>query len=178
MTTFLFIRHCSATGQEPSATLTPAGESQAIELAGILNGFPITRIFSSPYTRALATITPFAQIQQIEVEQDHRLIERVLSSKNLPDWMDKLQLSFQDSHISFEGGESGIEATSRIVAIIDELAKESDDCVVIVSHGNLIALLLSHISSEFGFEDWKSMRNPEVFEVEWTTETKRFRKLI
>ncbi|OZS78425.1 hypothetical protein CF394_06610 [Tetzosporium hominis] len=122
MTTFLLIRHCSATGQEPSAPLTPAGESQAIKLAETLKEFPITRIVSSPYTRAMETITPFAQNQQIKVEQDNRLMERVLSSENLPDWMEKLEMSFQDSQISFEGGESGDAATSRIVVVFNELA--------------------------------------------------------
>lgn len=177
MTTFLLIRHCSATGQEPSAPLSPAGKSQAIKLAETLKEFPITCIFSSPYTRAIATITPFAQEQLINVEQDDRLMERVLSSENLPDWMEKLEMSFQDSQISFEGGESGDTATSRIVAVFNELATGPDDCIAIVSHGNLIALLLGHISNEFGFKDWKSMRNPEVFEVEWTGETRGFRKL-
>lgn len=177
MTTFLLIRHCSATGQEPSAPLTPAGESQAIKLAETLKEFPITRIVSSPYSRAIATITPFAQEQLIKVEQDERLIERVLSSENLSDWMEKLEMSFQDSQISFEGGESGEQAMSRIVDVFNELATGPDDCIAIVSHGNLIALLLGHISNEFGFKDWKSMRNPEVFKVEWTGETRRFRKL-
>lgn len=177
MTTFLLIRHCSATGQELSAHLTSAGELQAMQLAEILKGFPITRIVSSPYTRAIETITPFTQHQQIEVEQDDRLMERVLSSENLSDWMEKLEMSFQYPSISFEGGESGEQATSRIVAVFNEFAMESDECIAIVSHGNLSALLLRHISSEFGFEDWKSMRNPEVFEVEWTGETRGFRKL-
>lgn len=177
MTTFLLIRHCAATGQEPSAPLTSAGESQAVKLAETLKNFPITRIVSSPYTRAIETITPFAQFHKIEVEQENRLMERVLSSENLSDWMEKLEMSFNTPSLAFEGGESGMEATSRIVAVLDELTVGSDDCIAIVSHGNLSALLLRHISSEFGFEEWKSMRNPEVFVVEWTKDSKRFHKL-
>ncbi len=60
MPTIYLVRHCSATGQEPDAALTEAGERQALELRDFFQDVPVTRIISSDYRRAVASITPVA----------------------------------------------------------------------------------------------------------------------
>jgi 2,3-bisphosphoglycerate-dependent phosphoglycerate mutase len=52
------VRHCQATGQEPDAPLTELGRQQAISLADWLGEVPIGHIISSPFTRAVQSITP------------------------------------------------------------------------------------------------------------------------
>ena len=34
---------------------------------------------------------------------------------------------------------------------------------LVVTHGNLLALVLHSLDPEFGFEGWKSLTNPDVF---------------
>ena len=85
MTNFILIRHCQASGQEPEAQLTTEGLKQANELGGFLKHYNISRIISSPFTRAIQTITPYATNKNFEIELDERLKERILSSENLPD---------------------------------------------------------------------------------------------
>ena len=55
------IRHCKATGQEPSAELTNEGKEKALELIPLLYKLNIDHIISSPYKRAIQTITPFSE---------------------------------------------------------------------------------------------------------------------
>jgi len=177
MTTFLLIRHCSATGQEPDAPLTTEGLTQANNLAVVLADYPITRILSSPYIRAVETILPYSKLKKIPIELDDRLKERVLSSTNLPDWLDKLDQTFIDSSLSFEGGESSFEATARIVEVINEVEMREDDYCAVVTHGNLAALLLHSISADFGFKGWQSLSNPDVFEINWNEDNKSYKRL-
>lgn len=156
------IRHCEATGQPPEAPLTDKGHLQAIELAEYFSAIKINRIISSPYKRAIDTIQPLAKTFNIEVETDRRLEERVLSRENLQDWLGKLSASFEDLDLKYEGGESSREAMNRIVEVVNEVYSTEQN-TIIVSHGNLISLLLKYFNNEFGFDNWKRLSNPDVY---------------
>ena len=166
MTKLYLIRHCQAEGQEPEAQLTADGHEQAEKLALFLEKYNINRIISSPFTRTIQTITPFAHNHNLEIEVDERLKERVLSSENLSDWFEKLKQTFEDEDIKFTGGESTKEATERIVSFVTELSQIQSDHVAIITHGNLSALLLNHMSQDFGFDQWLKLSNPDVYVIE------------
>ena len=166
MTKFILIRHCKAEGQEQHAELTVEGFQQANELVRFLDSYNISRIISSPFTRTIQTITPYALNKNIQIEVDERLKERILSSENLPDWYEKLQQSFQQPNLKLSGGESSYEATRRILSLIKDLKNSDSAYIVLVTHGNLSALLLNYISQNFGFKDWQQLSNPDVYIVE------------
>ncbi|MBK3494617.1 histidine phosphatase family protein [Viridibacillus sp. YIM B01967] len=157
------IRHCKAAGQEREAMLTVEGIEQAKQLAESLQQYEIKRIISSPFTRAIQTIEPFAKKAQIDIERDERLAERILSTQNIDDWLEKLQQTFLDMDVKYEGGESSKEATERINQLIEELFEASVEDAAIISHGNLLSLLITKYNSGFGFSGWQAMKNPDVF---------------
>ncbi|KOF12088.1 phosphoglycerate mutase [Planococcus glaciei] len=160
--TIYLVRHCSATGQEPGALLTDAGEEQARQLAEFFQDKGITHIISSPFTRAIKSIEPAADNLGLGIEIEDRLAERVLSTANLPDWMERLKESFQDLDMKLSGGESGMEATERGMAALASAA----DRTVLVTHGNLLGLMLKKIDGSYGYEEWKNFSNPDVYQVE------------
>ncbi len=94
-------------------------------------------------------------------------MERVLSSRFLPDWLEKLQASFKDLDLRFEGGESGREAMNRIVQVADEIWKGEAKHTIMATYGNLMALLLKHYHEDTGFEEWCKLTNPDVFLLTW-----------
>lgn len=157
--TFYLIRHCKASGQEPDAELTAEGRDQAERLAEFFNGIEVRHIISSPFTRAIQSIEPLADVRGLPIEIDDRLAERVLSAEDLPDWMEKLEQSFTDLDLKFEGGESANEAAERGAAVM----AEAEDGAILVTHGNLMGLLLKKFEKAYGFEEWKSLSNPDVF---------------
>ncbi|MEW9052930.1 MAG: histidine phosphatase family protein [Neobacillus sp.] len=157
------IRHCQADGQEPEAVLTEEGIKQALNLSEYLTSLNIDRIISSPYTRTIQSIQPFAERINVKIELDQRLTERVLSNENLPDWFEKLQLTFVDLDMRLAGGETSREAMKRIVSVVKEVLHADALNTVIVTHGNLLSLLLMHVDHNYGFEDWKKLSNPDVF---------------
>lgn len=161
------IRHCKATGQEPLAELTNEGKEKALELVHILDNCHIDHIISSPYKRAVQTIKPFSESIGIPMMIDENLEERVLSAKPMEDWLEQLENTFTDRELTFSGGESSSQALKRIRKVIDEVSENNQiRHVAIVSHGNILSLLINHYDRTFGFEQWQQMKNPDIFVLE------------
>ena len=159
------VRHCKAEGQAADAPLTEAGIQQADKLADFLSGRNIDAIHSSPYERAYRTITPLADKLGLEVKLDERLVERVLSDKNCPEWRDMLHKTYDDLDLCYEGGESSSAAMNRAVRVIKDIMSSGYRNTVLVSHGNLISLLLKHYDDRIGFKEWEAMSNPDVYRL-------------
>jgi len=157
------VRHCKAEGQEQDAPLTELGLKQAEVLTEFFANQSIDRIISSPFQRAVQTVKPLSKKIDVQIETDHRLVERVLSTKHLPDWLEKLERTFSDLDLAFEGGESSNEATERVVEVIEEIFAHEEEGTVMVTHGGLMSLLLNHFTGNFGFDDWKDLRNPDIY---------------
>ncbi|WP_248931164.1 histidine phosphatase family protein [Paenibacillus hamazuiensis] len=159
------VRHCKAEGQAPDARLTAAGVEQAEKLAEFLSDKAIDLIISSPFARAYHTIKPLSDKIGVEIALDERLMERVLSDKNHPDWRDMLRRTYDDLDLCFEGGESGNTAMSRAIRVVEELRNSSCKNAVIVSHGNLISLILKHFDDRIGYKEWEALSNPDVYRL-------------
>lgn len=159
------VRHCKAEGQEPEARLTDLGVIQAEELTDVLLKKDIHFIISSPFQRARHTITPLAEKLGIEVVLDDRLAERVLSNENQPDWLTMLRKTYDDLDLCYEGGESSNTAMSRAISVVKELLNSEYQNIVLVSHGNLISLLLKHFDGQIGFKEWEALSNPDLFHL-------------
>lgn len=157
------VRHCETVSQDPESPLTENGYKQTKALAHFFKKKKIDAIRSSPFRRARESIEPLAQQRNIEIIEDERLTERVLSSINLPDWYEKLQETFINKELRFTGGDSSQEAMNRIVNVIEEISKSNHKDVIVVTHGNILALLLHYYDHTFGFKDWEKLRNPDVF---------------
>ncbi|TFE00784.1 histidine phosphatase family protein [Jeotgalibacillus sp. R-1-5s-1] len=158
------VRHCEAEGQEPEADLTKRGHLQAERLAAFFEKIDLHMLISSPFVRAVETAMPIAKLKKLIVKEDERLSERVLSSGDLPDWMDRLKASFADPELKMTGGESASEAAKRGWEVIEEEAGISGT-TVLVTHGNLLALILKNINPETGFDEWRALSNPDVYKL-------------
>ncbi|WP_438311807.1 histidine phosphatase family protein [Sporosarcina sp. FA9] len=157
------VRHCEAEGQSFYAKLTEKGFNQALDLSSFLSEIKVDRIISSPYERAIQSIQPLANQLNIEIEIDGKLTERVLSTKDISDWEDKLRTTFEDVELKFEGGESSQEAKERIVDVVENVFNDVSENTIIVTHGNLMSLLLNNYNKTFGFNDWQDLTNPDVY---------------
>jgi 2,3-bisphosphoglycerate-dependent phosphoglycerate mutase len=157
------IRHCEAAGQPPEALLTDKGLKQALDLCEFFFNIKIDRIISSPYKRAVQSIQPLAKRLNVEVEIDSKLTERVLSTNSFSDSFEKLKTTFDDMELKFEGGESSSDAMKRIVEVVENAFNSNNENTIIVTHGNLMSLLLKHFNKDFGFNDWKNLSNPDVY---------------
>ena len=159
----LLIRHCQSSGQDPDAALTEIGHKQAEALAEFLSDYPIDMIVSSSYTRAQQSIEPFAADVGLPIRLDHRLIERTLSGSPIDNWREVVRDSFGDLELRIPGGESAREVLDRGWAAITELIDDGHRFPIAVTHGNLLSLILNSLDSNFGYDGWESLSNPDVF---------------
>lgn len=171
MKTIYLVRHCEAEGQAPEAALTLRGSRQAENLANHFADQDIKRIITSPYVRAAQSILPLAELVGIEAEEDERLKEWRLSVSPLFDWQAFLKQSFVNLDICYEGGESAREAMTRGISVMREtLDVMEQGNAVLVTHGGLMTLMLKHFDERFGFSEWASLANPDVFSLAFSTE--------
>ena len=162
MQELVLVRHATATGQDASATLTIEGERQAHMLADLLLQFQIQRVISSPFVRATESVRPFCRRADLRLETDDRLVERVLGARNLPDWREHLRRSFDDLDYCLDDGESSRTAQARGTSAVRAALASGERCVL-VTHGNLLALILKSIDATVGFDLWSRLSNPDAF---------------
>lgn len=168
MKSIYVIRHCEAEGQARHARLTERGFIQAEKLVDVLSLIPIERIISSPFLRAIQTIEPLAKHKKIEIEQDERLAERILSENPLSNWLDVYKETYHNIDLKFPGGESTREATERVLDLLNDMRQAPEEHIVLVSHGNLISLLLCSLFPDMdGYEIWENLRNPDIIQLQF-----------
>ena len=175
------VRHCSAAGQATDRPLTPEGEAQALRLADFLAPLGVTRIVSSPFVRAVRSIAPLAERLGLPLETDERLAERVLSTEPLEDWEETMRTSYVELDRALPGGETTRGGLARGVAAVEAILAHPAERTVAVSHGNLLSLLLGHYGFHggglAGYEAWRELSNPDVFELTDEDGARRVRRL-
>ena len=165
MTRLILIRHCASSGQWPDAALTDAGAAAAEALADRLAALAPDALYSSPYRRAMATVEPYARRAGLEPTTDERLKERVLADPEVDDWLDHIRRSFDDLDHAAPGGESLNQVQARALAALAEIAGRGHRLPAVASHGNLISSVLRASDPSFGFEHWRGLANPDLFEL-------------
>lgn len=170
MKKIFLVRHCSAAGQHKDSPLTTEGIRQAHLLSIFLReqDFAIDQIISSPYLRASESIKLYAEKKGLEIEFDDRLHERILSNEPVDDWLEVLEHSFHDLDFNLPGGESSNVAMRRANQVLESVFHNEDvSNVLVVTHGNILALILKQYDNRFGFDTWKEMRNPDIFLIHY-----------
>ena len=173
MRRLFLVRHCESTGQEAAAPLTAIGQTQAVRLADHLETLGVELLVSSPYTRAQQSIAPLAQRLGLPVEIDPRLAERVLSAAPLEHWREAIRQTFEDLDRAWPGGESSRTAMVRGRMAIDALLTRPVRVLVVMTHGNLMTLILRSFETQFGFQAWEHLSNPDVYCIEVDVERVR-----
>lgn len=180
MARVLLIRHCQSTGDSFEAPLSELGRTQAIELAGWLAGRGIDRIVSSPLSRAIDTVAPFATSAGLEIEIDPRLGERRTSLVRYPtleEFFDAVRVAMEDRSLRYEGGETGLEVTARAWPALIEALDGSNAVTALAAHGQVSAHLLREIDGSSGYALWKAMTTPDVFEIWRDADGPHFRRM-
>jgi probable phosphomutase (TIGR03848 family) len=160
MTTLLLVRHGHTdaagkrlTGRAPGVHLNELGRRQAERLVERLEGVRIDAIVSSPLERCRETAAPLAKARGRAVDVGRAWIEvgygewtgRSISQlRRTKLWR---RVMFAPSNVRFPGGESLLEVQERAVdATLDIAARHARGTVVVVSHADVIRLLVAHVA--------------------------------
>jgi probable phosphoglycerate mutase len=160
MTTLLLVRHGDTdaagkrlTGRAPGVHLNELGRRQAERLVERLDGVRIDTIVSSPLERCRETAAPLAKARGHAVDVGRAWIEvgygewtgRSISQlRRTKLWR---RVMFAPSNVRFPGGESLLEVQVRAVdASFDIAARHARGTVLVVSHADVIRLLVAHLA--------------------------------
>lgn len=174
------LSHCSASGQHKDSPLTTEGTRQAqlLSIYFIKNKIPIDKIISSSYFRAIESIQPYSDKSGIKIELDDRLHEFILSNEPVEDWIEAIERSFADANYHLPGGESANEAVKRANKVLEEIYQNPDfSNVILVTHRNLLSLILKEYDDSFTFDKWKELNHPDIHLITYENGIKSIERL-
>ncbi len=172
MKKIVLIRHGKAAmeGKDHERKLDEDGLIQAKSLSDKLVklGLNSSTIYSSPFRRAMETITPFAQtntnikiIQKAELEEIHMPKDDKLSKHQM------IEKMWNDENFKIGNGASHKEHYDKIKQFLNEIFedfKNNQNDLVIISHGVLIGIILKFFFKvDFKYNDWKTMTMPDIY---------------
>jgi probable phosphoglycerate mutase len=154
MTTFFFVRHGESEANHArvfsgrrDSPLTERGRAQALTVADALDAVPFDRIIATPLSRSLDTALVVARRRKMPVDVVPDLIEIDVGEKTgatfdevagLPDWKD-------DGFISWPKGESLEHVLDRALRALKAIHHDTPDgTVLVISHGGVTRILVSH----------------------------------
>lgn len=132
--------------------LSSVGEKRAEELCNIEELNNVDRIFTSNSVRAIATAKYLAEKNNIKIELDKRIDERIFGVETLNDLpKDFNKLSFDNKDFKMKNGESFNEVDSRFINFINDLLVQDSNKNILVIHG---LILLSYLETicDFSFD--------------------------
>ena len=172
MKKIVFIRHGKAAmaGQDHERELDEDGIIQAnsLKMKLIELGLKNTKVYSSPFKRAVHTIDPFLSekngnkaiitndLEEIHMPKDEKLSKHQIIEKM---WEDEL--------FKVGNGISHSEHFNKIKPFLDEVFnkfKSENEDIIMITHGVLIGIILKFFFDiKFGFNDWKKMTMPDIY---------------
>ncbi|MEO0664294.1 MAG: histidine phosphatase family protein [Pseudomonadota bacterium] len=164
-TTVYLLRHAEAEGTGVKDPLTPAGQAAAEALVPTLEALEIDGIFSSPATRAQETAAPLAAKLDLTVMSMTDLREQRLSMAGTAPDDPMLESRFTNRMQARPGGEHFNAAALRLRAAVKAISRRPMLAPLMVTHGGLIASLLSQLDKTYGYAEFTAMPRPALFKL-------------
>jgi 2,3-bisphosphoglycerate-dependent phosphoglycerate mutase len=178
MATFIYmVRHGESPklpgGTERSRGLTAKGEADARKITEKLRFEGIEVFYSSPYLRAIHTITGLAQELGAEIQSIEDLREIHFSDGNriMPDQQlyPLLATMFADTIFVPVGGESIHACQKRSVSVLQDILKQhSGQKVAIGTHGAVMTLMMNYFDAKYDLDFLLQTTKPDIYKMEFT----------
>jgi len=163
------VRHAHARWEaSEERPLSDQGRAAAADLAGWFGSTPIAAIYSSPARRAIETIQPLADARGILPRIVPDLRERELVVGLGTTFEAAVEAAWRSPATGSGGTESNRAAAARGIRALQEIVSaHRDQCVVVSTHGNLLALMLNSLDSSYGYETWRALTFPDVYRLDF-----------
>ncbi|MEB8088627.1 histidine phosphatase family protein [Staphylococcus saprophyticus] len=160
-----FVRHAERDRDikdEYRAPLTAEGYLASIELISLFKNEKIEKIYSSPYKRAIDTITPVSKYFNMAINIEVSLKEREIGEW-VKDFSNYCYQQWNDFDFKLSDGESLNDVRFRVLAAYNKIIVETNGNIIISGHGTSISVLLNELTKhQFGYKAFKSLNMPDV----------------
>lgn len=135
-------------GRSPIA-LNARGQAQAKAVAAALRDVPVGLILASPQRRAQDTAAAIAAVHGLAARTEEGLAEVWLGRWQGKAWQElqddpDVQHFLADVTYVCDAIEPTAQVQQRVVAVVERLRVEATGCVVLVSHGDPLRVLVAH----------------------------------
>lgn len=176
MTTIYFVRHAEPNYEnhdDLSRELSSKGLRDRSVVTQFLSDKGISVVLSSPYKRAVDTVSEFAELKKINIVTIDDFRERRVDSEWIPDFDAFCQKQWEDFQYKLTDGESLSEVQQRNIAALQSVLKTyQGKNIVIGTHGTALSTIINYYDKKFGYSDFQRIKNlmPWVVRMEFDLE--------
>ena len=166
-----FVRHAESdyrNHDDLNRELTPKGMEDRIMVSDFLSDKNIEAVASSPYKRAVDTMSYFAYRNDLKIEVVDDFRERKIGDEWIDDFDDFAENQWKDFSYKLKDGESLAEVQKRNIDALDLLLKKYEGKNFAVgSHGTALSTIVHYFDSSFDYEDFLKIRDVMPWIVEF-----------
>lgn len=173
MKTVYFVRHAQPNYEnhvDVLRELTAKGQADTALVTGFLQDKKVGLVLSSPYRRAVDTVSPFAQKQGLAVKLIDGFRERKVGEGWIEDFDSFAKKQWEDFSYKLPTGECLSEVQQRnlqaLLGVFQQYPRES--VIAIGSHGTALSTVINAYQPAFGYEEFLALaKMPWIVEFQF-----------
>lgn len=169
MTKVYFVRHAKPDfliKDDLIRPLTEEGKNDCRQVTEFLLNRNITKVFSSPYKRAIDTIKDFADILGLKINIIEDFRERKVDSIWIEDFDKFAKEQWNNFDYKLSDGESLNEVQKRNIIALQHILKQNiNENIVIGTHGTSLSTIISYFDKNFNYNEFERIKNFMPFVV-------------
>lgn len=173
-TNVYFVRHAEpdfSVHDDANRPLTEKGIKDTAKVVEYLNDKNIEVALSSPYKRAMDTIRPFTDINNMSAEIIEDFRERKVDSCWIEDFQGFSKKQWEDFKYKLSDGECLYEVQRRNIRALEAvLYKFSGKNIIIGTHGTALSTIINYYDESYGYDDFNEMKSLMPWIVKFTFE--------
>ncbi|GGE23845.1 histidine phosphatase family protein [Streptococcus himalayensis] len=158
MTTVYFVRHCEPNydnHDDWTRELSSKGLQDCQLVTDFLADKQIDLVLSSPLKRAVDTVKPFAESQNLPLQTISDFRERKIDDVWIEDFNSFTAKQWKDFSYKLANGESLQEVQTRNITALQKCLQDyKGKNIVIGSHGTALSTILHYYKKDFGLTDF------------------------
>ncbi len=174
MTTVYFVRHAEPNydnHDDISRELSNKGLQDRKLVTDFLLNKHIDVVLSSPYKRAIDTVSDFAKTVNLEIGIIEDFRERKVDSDWIADFNTFCKKQWENFNYKLSDGENLKEVQSRNIRALNSVLETfNGKNIVIGSHGTALSTIIHYYDKTFGYIDFEKIRNLMPWIVKFTFE--------
>lgn len=172
VTKVYFIRHAEPdfdNHNDYERDLSAKGKQDRYLVTSFLKDKKIDAVFSSPYLRAVETVRPFSESQNLSIRLIDDFRERKITDHWIADFDGFARQQWQDFTYKMPDGESLQEVQSRNISALNQLLiSNAGQNIVVGSHGTALSTIIHYYDNRFCYADFQEIKGMMPWIVAFT----------
>ncbi|MBQ9458731.1 MAG: histidine phosphatase family protein [Oscillospiraceae bacterium] len=171
LTTVYFVRHAEPNYEnhdDAARELSEKGLRDRALVTAFLQSRKIDAVLSSPYKRAVDTVSDFAEKNRLAVRLVDDFRERQVDDVWIDDFDAFCKRQWSDFSYKLAGGESLRDVQTRNIAALNRILPEyRGKTIAVGSHGTALSTIIHYYDERFGYDDFVRIKNLMPWIVEF-----------